>query len=135
MVAVTLYDASNGEVISVVDVSPPEFVQQYVSGLPQGVKAVEGVYSRNDYYIDSQGTPTLKASMPVVVDKTVLSADGNDKVVLSGIPTGAEAFVNLQSVGVVNDGILEFSVTKAGEYTILLRSAGYRDFEVVVSAL
>ena len=56
------------------------------------VELMEKLDNANDYYLDEDGIPAEKHSLPLF-DKYTILADGLDTATLSGLPEGARFFI------------------------------------------
>lgn len=59
--------------------------------------------------------------MPTTIDRTTISADGEDEAVISAIPDGAEISVDGGAWAEVGGSTVEFAATVPGTYTLRLR--------------
>ena len=96
----------------------------------------QGFIDDTKYYVDVlEGTLELRAESDIDIDKSIIQADGVDKVSFSSIPTGAEVFVNGQTVGLCDDGIFEFSSDVVGSHTITIKKVEFLDYQVIINAV
>lgn len=76
------------------------------------------------------------------VNKTTITADGVDKIIISPIPVGAKYDIYLPTNlglaqppdGVVNDGTLALTTTVPGIYSVKISFQTQQDFEVTFNA-
>ena len=81
------------------------------------------------------GTLGLRAEIDIDFVKSIIQADGVVKVSFSSIPTGAEVFVNGQTVSLCDDGIFEFSSDVVGSHTITIKKVEFLDYQVIINAV
>ncbi|MGD9171155.1 MAG: hypothetical protein PVI97_13990 [Candidatus Thiodiazotropha sp.] len=104
-----------------------------------GLQADEGetaaIGKANDstqYVLD--GIVTDKPEMPVTIDKADVSADGEDIVTISGVPTGALCRVGSLAEVSVDDGSVVLNFDEPGDYVVTLSLFPYLDYRVTISA-
>ena len=96
----------------------------------------QGFIDDTKYYVDVlEGTLELRAESDIDIDKSIIQADGVVKVSFSSIPTGAEVFVNGQTVSLCDDGIFEFSSDVVGSHTITIKKVEFLDYQVIINAV
>lgn len=81
------------------------------------------------------GTVTERQPFPFTVDKTTLTADGVDEVVVSGVPVDTSVTWPDGQTDTVTDGEVRFSVDLAGTYTLSFSAIPYLDQEVTLEAV
>jgi len=103
---------------------------------------VEGHYPEDTYYIDlTSGDPTEKPQIQPELNKTEVKADGQDSIVISGLPTDdlngntIDTIVRVDSGKYpVPDGELEFTVDAPGEYKINIRATNHKPYRTTIQA-
>ena len=96
----------------------------------------QGFIDDTKYYVNVlEGALKLRAESDIDIEKSIIQADGVDKVTFSSIPTDAEVFVNGQTVGLCDDGIFEFSSDVVGSHTITIKKVEFLDYQVIINAV
>ena len=109
--------------------------------LSDGFPFVKGKYDQNEYYIDfSSGTPTpyKRPIMAIMQDKITITADGNDTMILSGLPMLCKVKVEngiYNAIYQVVDEVLEWATLMPATYKITVLSFPYQDWESEVVAI
>lgn len=76
----------------------------------------------------------MKSVLPLSLDKSVITADGQDVAVLSGLPVPFTVSVNHTPV-VVDDGTLEVASSQAGVIRLLVQHAAHVEESFVINAV
>lgn len=81
--------------------------------------------------------PEARPTMPIVVSKSEIIANGVDESVISGIPTDAVVDISGPISGsvTVSDGTLEFVASIAGTYSFKISKFPYLDYQVSINAI
>lgn len=124
MALVTFYNSGTGEIEGIISCSDSA-LSENVSGRSY----VNGWYDAETYYI-SGTTPTLRPSFSLSLSKSTMTADNNDYINLTGVPSGAT--VTLSRVGarktVTADGTtIQIKTPLPGEYTVTVEKFPYRN--------
>ena len=88
--------------------------------------------TRNDYIKD--GKITKRLVMPVIVDKTTITADTSDKATITKVPKGTKVIVAGVDQGTCDDGIVEINADFKGFYKVKLVCWPYLDKEITINA-
>lgn len=103
----------------------------------EGLPYLEGEYHSDKYYVDITTAPHRvepRPAMPVSQKSSVIHADGNDILVLSGLPEPCAISIGNHDYS-VGDGTLEWSTLMPGVYPIRVRAWPYVDFKGEVTAV
>ena len=98
---------------------------------------IEGVHEAAECYVDTKGlTPTIRPrpKQETQQDKASISADGQDALVLSGLPVPCMVLVG-ENRYEVEDGELEWSTLMPGTYYIHVEAFPYLDWDAEVTAV
>jgi hypothetical protein len=97
-----------------------------------GESYVEG-YGRDDLNYIKDGKIAERPEMDITVDKTSVTANETDKVVIDKLPEGTKAVIQNQE-HTITDNKLELTFSDAGTYTIKLSCWPYLDKEITINA-
>ena len=97
-----------------------------------------------DFYVGTNSNgrpiPVAKLPAPCLIDKDQVKGNGNDKVILSGLPNGAMVVVKgsgkfIKETADQDDDVIEISFDLAGEYEIIVNHARCKEkiFKVTVN--
>lgn len=104
---------------------------------------ISGNYPDDQYYFDkTDQTMREQPDIPAELSKDTLVADGQDSIVISGLPTDdlngnaveTEVRINRHTYQ-VPDGELEFTVNAPGLHRISCRATNHKPFETKVEAI
>ena len=124
--------APNGSVLFIY--SGPDFeAQLQAQGDLQVCTILDGL-DDTTAYVDVDGI-TPKQPMPIVAAGVILTANGTDEAIISGIPAGVQVQWPDGQTDMVNDGEIRFSVDLPGTYTFRFTAVPYLDQEVVIEAI
>ena len=127
---ISIYKTLNGELVRVVR-CPDSMIDIQCNS---GEKYIDGNYEGSKYYV-SNNEAVHRPEMDIIVDKTILSADGVDSVVISNVQDGAEVFVDGVIFGIVEaDGVVEISSNVPKEMNIAITLFPYFDKEIAINA-
>ena len=105
---------------------------------PGGIVVPDGSPIDSDlvqnYRWDGDGI-TIRQSMPIVIDKTEIAADGSDTANISGIPVGTDVYINGEFYDTVNDGVGTIKSTIPKAFNLMFINPPYRDFTETVNAV
>ena len=76
----------------------------------------------------------FKIPIPVIINKTTISADGVDNIIISDLPNPTAVSIVDEGSWEITDGVFEFTTETVGEYIIKLRSSLYLDVEYLINA-
>lgn len=85
------------------------------------------------HWIDG-GAVAERPRMAISLNKSTMQADGEDELVMTGLPTPCTVLVQGMTL-IVEDGSLEYSTTEAGEFIVEVRAFPYQDENFVIEAL
>ena len=104
--------------------------------IPKGVNYIEGTINQKTEYVDITKIPhtvALKTLIKYKINKTVLLADGLDKVVINTLPPGTTVYLQGNKYE-VEDGIFELLVDLTGKYKLDLKNPIYLDTTITINA-
>ena len=99
---------------------------------------------RENTYVDINSMSVVdKIEMPSIINKTEVSADGNDEVLINNLEIPTEIKLsefmddkyNIVEQYEINDGSFEISFDEEGSYKIILSSLHFLDKEYIVTAI
>jgi len=96
-------------------------------------KVAEGVHGSTHRIID--GNCVEKVRFDLITSSLVITANGVDEAIISGIPEGVQVRWPDGQTDIVTDGEIRFSVDLAGTYTFRFTAVPYLDQEVVIEAI
>ena len=131
MINIVVFDAATGEPKQTVGI--PEEVE-YVAIEGEIFFALDSWANDSNVYFDGVGV-SEKQPMPLIATNTVLTANGTDEAIISGIPAGVQVEWPDGQTDIVNDGEIRFSVDLAGTYTFQFTAVPYLDKEITVEAI
>lgn len=95
---------------------------------------VEGLISNATHYLlDKIATPY--PVMPVILDKSTITADAIDTATISEVPLEADYYFNDMYVGKVTDELIEVTSDVPKDFKIKLRLFPYLDWEETINAI
>lgn len=97
-----------------------------------GRTVIEGTANDLTEYVVA-GAVTPKPAMPVVIDKTEVTADGVDTATMTGLPDPCTLRVQGEN-HLVEGGEAEVSFDLSGQYVVKIVAFPYLDFEVTINA-
>ena len=128
----TIYDASSGLITKTVMCGQDAVPLQCSTN----EDFIAGNFPDNEFYINtSTGLPVSIADNGISQFATSISADGIDVVTFTGINLGSEVSVNGPVVGVVVDGVFEFSTDSVGKFEIEISNFKYKTHTTVIHAI
>ena len=100
-----------------------------------GEEVLEGIVNDLIHIIDtSTGDVISKPIIPSTINKTTMSADGVDKIVISNIPNPTSIQIKDEGSWEVTDGVFELTTDTVGKYIVKLTSNLYLDKEYSINA-
>jgi hypothetical protein len=115
----TLYSTTNGRILSVLE-CPAASLELYLSLFDGSVTAIQGTFDGETQRIDLTAVPITavnKSAINYSVDKTTISANGFDFVIIGDLPIGTVATFESESHDVVGT-YFEFSTDVPGIYNL-----------------
>lgn len=96
---------------------------------------IAGSYDAQTQYLVGSTTVQNKQECLATSNKTQITADGQDELVISNLPTPCVVFwVGVEEYE-ITDGAFEFSTDTPGDYRFQVRSVEYLDTEFDVEAI
>jgi len=126
----TVYEKNSGKIIKVVNCHPSIINNQ----LAEGQAYILGRFSDAEFYI-IEGIEFPRPEMPCAIDKTIISADGEDTATISNIPEGAQAFIDEAFFEVITDGTLTIVSDLVGKIDVKLILEPYLNWEVQIDGI
>jgi len=99
-----------------------------------GESVMEGIANDVTQYI-LDGIVIDKSAMSLSTDKIIITANGVDASITTGLPNPSDIYVNNMKQGTITDGVLEFTADTPGTYKIKIMSFPYFDYEFEVIAI
>lgn len=128
-----LYNLTTGEIDG--ELSGPI----YSEDIPQGSGVIAGSGPYDALYINVSDPDTdnhtveSKISIGHAINKTTITADNTDQIIISGVPTGTVMSCQGQEEA-ESSGALYFSTDLAGDYTLLLTHPLHLGTEIIITA-
>ncbi len=86
---------------------------------------LEGVGESSKHYINVNTVEVVnKTSLPILIDKLIIAADGEESITISNIPIGTVITLD-EEVYTVNDGIFELTFDLPKKYGLTLKHPKY----------
>lgn len=135
----TVYNKYTGEIVKQVT-CPQAWADLYVI---EDWNTIDGAYNDSVYYVDiAEEIAKEKLTLPGSIDKIEVTADREDTVTISNLPT-TDLNGNFISVQVkigrqkyeIDDGIVEITFDSPGKYTITCKARTYLDKNFEVDAV
>lgn len=126
----TIYNNSTGQILRIVSCPQSMINAQLITS---DESYIDGPADDRIEYIKGSEV-TLKTQPNYQINKENFMADGEDEIIISGLPIPSKVFVNCNDSYSVDDGSFEFSTDVPGEYTLIISTAQHLDATFTVTA-
>lgn len=130
-----------GNIIAIGIGDMPTIVEGYQSiplDFAENKELFIGSNCENYCYDLANSTVNLKTVQSTAIDKSTITADGIDAVLITNIPSGIFTAINTSTGNVITGAISgsdTFATTIAGTYHLTVTSFSYLDFNATVEAV
>lgn len=133
MIDYIVYNTATGEILKT-GKCPTDMMQAQAH---EGETVMQGSASDlNNYIVD--GVVTAKQAQQTTIDKTLISANGIDSILISNVPTNAKLTIKNTKTFALNESTIsgngEFKTVDAGQYEIKVEKFPYLIWREIVTA-
>lgn len=129
----TFYNPADGKIICT-KIRPESDAESALVGELFGMEYLRDTDGSELFQYVVSGELVSRPINAYILNKSSITADEIDEAIISGIPDGAELFVNKISLGLVSDGAVELTADIPGNLAVRLVLFPYLDYEVTINA-